>query len=37
MSIKISEDSMSMEINGAEVTAAIRLDHLWQVTDGPGS
>jgi hypothetical protein len=35
MSIKISDDSMSVEINGAEVVAAIRLDHLWRVTGWP--
>ena len=28
MSIKINEDFMSLEINGAEITAAVRLDHL---------
>jgi hypothetical protein len=35
MSIKINEDSMSLEIKGAEVVAAIRLDHLWRVTGWP--
>jgi hypothetical protein len=35
MSIKINEDSMSLEINGAEITAAVRLDHLWRVTGWP--
>jgi hypothetical protein len=34
MSIKINEDFMSLEINGAEV-AAVRLDHLWRVTGWP--
>ena len=28
MSIKINEDYISREINGAEITAAVRLDHL---------
>jgi hypothetical protein len=32
MLIKINEDFMSLEINGAEITAAVRLDHLWRVT-----
>jgi hypothetical protein len=35
MSIKINDDSMSLEINGAEITAAVRLDHLWRVTGWP--
>ena len=35
MSIKINEDSMTLEINGAEITAAVRLDHLWRVTGWP--
>jgi hypothetical protein len=35
MSIKINEDFMSLEINGAEITAAVRLDHLWRVTGWP--
>jgi hypothetical protein len=35
MSIKINEDSMSLEINGAEVVAAVRLDRLWRVTGWP--
>src|ERR1019366_7170812 len=35
MSIKINDDSMSLEINGADITAAVRLDHLWPVTGWP--
>jgi hypothetical protein len=35
MSIKINKESMSLEINGAEVIAAVRLDHLWRVTGWP--
>jgi hypothetical protein len=35
MSIKINEDAMSLEINGAEVVAAVRLDHLWRVMGWP--
>jgi hypothetical protein len=35
MSIKINEDSMSLEINGAEITAAVRLGQLWCVTGWP--
>jgi hypothetical protein len=35
MSIKIDEDSMSLEIDGAEVTAAVRLEGLWRVTGWP--
>ena len=35
MSIKINDDSMVLEINGAEITAAVRLDHLWRVTGWP--
>jgi hypothetical protein len=26
---------MSLEINGAEITAAVRFDHLWRVTGRP--
>jgi hypothetical protein len=36
MSIEINEDFMSLEINGAEITAAVRVDHLWRVTGWPG-
>ena len=32
MSIMINEDFMSLEIIGAEITAAVRVDHLWRVT-----
>jgi len=32
MLIKINEDFMSLEIYGGEITAAVRLDHLWRVT-----
>jgi len=35
MSIKINEDSMSLEINGVEVVAAVRFGHLWRVTGWP--
>jgi hypothetical protein len=35
MSIKINDDSMVLEINGAEITAAVRLDHLWRVAGWP--
>jgi hypothetical protein len=35
MSIKINEDSMTLEINGAAVEAAVRLDTLWRVTGWP--
>ena len=35
MSIKINDDSMSLEINGADITAAVRLDHMWRVTGWP--
>ena len=35
MSIKINEDSMSLEIKGAEVVAAVRLANLWRVTGWP--
>jgi hypothetical protein len=35
VSIKINEDSMLLEINGAEITAAVRLEHLWRVTGWP--
>ena len=35
MSIKVNEDSMLLEINGAEITAAVRLEYLWRVTGWP--
>jgi hypothetical protein len=35
MSIEINEDLMTLEINGAEITAAVRVDHLWRVTRWP--
>jgi hypothetical protein len=35
MSTKINEDSMSLEINGTEITAVVRLDRLWRVTGWP--
>jgi hypothetical protein len=35
MSIKVNEDSMWLEINGAEITAAVRLEYLWRVTGWP--
>jgi hypothetical protein len=30
-----NDDSMSLEINGATVKAAVRLDNLWRVTSWP--
>ena len=36
MSIKINEDFMSLEIYGAEITAAVCVNHLWRVTGWPG-
>lgn len=36
MSIEINKDFMSLEINGAQITAAVRVDHLWRVTGWPG-
>jgi hypothetical protein len=36
MSIEINEDFMSLGINGAEITAAVSVDHLWRVTGWPG-
>src|ERR1017187_105265 len=35
MAINIHDDSMSLEINGATVNAAIRLGNLWRVTGWP--
>jgi hypothetical protein len=35
MSIKINEGAMSLEINDAEVIAAVRLDRLWRTTAWP--
>lgn len=35
-SIQIDEDSMSLEINDAVTTAAVRVGALWQVTGWPG-
>jgi hypothetical protein len=35
MALHINDDSMSLEVNGAMVKAAIRLDNLWRVTGWP--
>ena len=35
MALHINDDSMSLEINGAMVDAAVRLDNLWRVTGWP--
>jgi hypothetical protein len=35
MALHINDDSMSLEINGATVKAAVRLDKLWRVTGWP--
>ena len=35
MALHINDDSMSLEINGAAVKAAVRLDNLWRVTGWP--
>jgi hypothetical protein len=35
MAININDDSMSLEVNGATVNAAIRLGSLWRVTGWP--
>jgi hypothetical protein len=35
MALHINDDSMSVEIKGATVKAAIRLDNLWRVTGWP--
>jgi hypothetical protein len=35
MALHINDDSMSVEINGATVKAAVGLDHLWWVTGWP--
>jgi hypothetical protein len=35
MAININDDSMSLEINGATVNAAIRIGSLWRVTGWP--
>jgi hypothetical protein len=35
MALHINDDSMSLEINGATVEAAVRLDNLWRVTGWP--
>jgi hypothetical protein len=35
MALHINDDSMSVEINGAAVKAAVRLDNLWRVTGWP--
>ena len=35
MALHINDDSMSLEINGATVKAAVRLDNLWRVTGWP--
>ena len=35
MALHISDDSRSLEINGATVKAAVRLDTLWRVTGWP--
>ena len=35
MALHINDDSMSLEINGAAVIAAVRLDNLWRVTGWP--
>jgi hypothetical protein len=35
MALHINDDSMSLEINGAAVKAAVCLDNLWRVTGWP--
>jgi hypothetical protein len=35
MALHINDDSMSLEINGATVKAAVRLANLWRVTGWP--
>jgi hypothetical protein len=35
MAMHINDDSISLEINGATVKAAVRLDNLWRVTGWP--
>jgi hypothetical protein len=35
MALHINDDSMSVEIDGATVKAAVRLDNLWRVTGWP--
>ncbi len=35
MALHINDDSMSLEINGVAVKAAVRLDSLWRVTGWP--
>jgi hypothetical protein len=35
MALHIKDDSMSVEINGATVKAAVRLENLWRVTGWP--
>jgi hypothetical protein len=35
MALHINDDSMSLEINGAVVEAAVRLDNLWRVSGWP--
>jgi hypothetical protein len=35
MALHINDDSMVLEINGATVKAAVRLDNLWRVTGWP--
>ena len=35
MALHINDDSMSVEINGATIDAAVRLDNLWRVTGWP--
>ena len=35
MGVHINDDSMSLEIGGATVNAAVRLDNLWRVTGWP--
>jgi len=35
MALHMNDDSMSLEINGATVEAAVRLDNLWRVTGWP--
>jgi hypothetical protein len=35
MALHINDASMSLEINGAKVKAAARLDNLWRVTGWP--
>jgi hypothetical protein len=35
MALHINDDSMSLEINGAAVKAAVRMDNRWQVSGRP--